>query len=124
MKQSFHRFLRWCFGKRAFPRATPEELPAYDLEWTHDDAKELKRFLDNPTGSKLLKKGRAMEAAAAIAACKGASEPSRVAGISDTLDWFASLTKLSEASSVTDANYEADNRENVESSPWNFPLTT
>jgi hypothetical protein len=114
----FDKFQRWCFGKRAFPRATPEELPAYDLEWTPDDAKELKRFLDNPTGSKLLKKGRAMEAAAAIAACKGTGiAPARAAGISDTLDWFASLTKLSASPAANGENYETDSLENVGPSP-------
>lgn len=112
MKQRLSKFLRWMFGL-SFHQASPQELPSYDLEWTNEDATRLKNFLATPAGVKLLQKGRAMEAAAAIAACKGASLPARVAGISDTFDWLMSLTRISESPSATGETYETDPSENV-----------
>lgn len=115
MKQAFHRFLRWMFGPSTFTRPSPGELPSYDLEWTDTDAAQLNTFLKNPTGVKLLQKARAMEAAAAIGACKGKSVPARVAGISDTLDWLYSLSIISGASPANDAI--ASEPENVGNAP-------
>jgi hypothetical protein len=113
MKQRLSKFLRWMFGL-SFHQASPQELPSYDLEWTREDATRLKNFLATPAGVKLLQKGRAMEAAAAIAACKGANIPARVAGISDTFVWLLSLTTIASASLDKDATTEDSLRDNAE----------
>lgn len=103
----FQKILLALFGL-SFHRATPKVCSPiiYDVDWTEGDAEQLKAFLSNPTGTKLLLKGRAMEATTAIAACRGNLNPNRAAGISDTLDWLNSL-QFAGASPVKEATEDS-----------------
>jgi hypothetical protein len=60
-------------------------------EWTADDARQWKTFLQSPAGQSLWKRARAREAALCVQACGGQFDTKVAGGFSYTLNWFESL---------------------------------
>lgn len=97
--------------KAALP---PLSKPPLALPWTPDDILELRKFLQSPTGAKLMERARAMEYDRAVANSRDTFHTQHSAGvtvgIADTLMWLESLASdalyqnLSRPSGAQDGN--------------------
>ncbi len=80
--------------------------PVLAPDWLPEHQHELATYLATESGKTLIARGVAVQANAAIAACNNPSPenpPARAAGFGDCLTWIGTLTKISRASSVTEA---------------------
>lgn len=87
-------------------------------DWTIDEVRVLRRFLDSAVGKTLMARARAVEYQSAIAAARDpmhtVHSAARTAGFSDCLTWIESLASdklaqtLSGASAAQDANHSTD----------------
>lgn len=102
MKRFIKSLARRIWGvPSSFAPGFPAVLVSPD--WTESHANELRRFLDSTAGKDFVSKARAMEYHYCREACAGKLDPKMAAGISFSLDWIASLTKISSASLANDA---------------------
>jgi hypothetical protein len=89
-------------------------------EWTVDDARQWKTFLQSPAGQTLWQRARAREAALCVEACAGKHDPKLAGGVSFALNWLESLANVESISSAADANAansETGSSANAELSP-------
>lgn len=111
------RILDWLRQREATVISSPLLSVVPAPPWSPEDARQLLTFLRSPTGQTMLMKARAMEASTCVAACAGKGNPSRAAGISDTLNWLESLATISGADPVQTANDETSHAQNENLDP-------
>ena len=104
MKKFVTTLARWLTG-------VPSSVPAFSAapvapDWTDSHANELRRFLDSQAGKDFISKARAMEYHYCREACAGKLDPKMASGISFTLDWVSSLTKISSVSDAQDTHQD------------------
>lgn len=77
-------------------------LPAVPVvvEWTLDDARQWKTFLQSPAGQTLWSRARARQASLCVEACDGKFDPKTAGGVSFTLNWLESLANVESISTA------------------------
>ena len=116
MKRLIQSLARWVLRVPS----SVSELPAVPLvvEWTADDARQWKTFLQSPAGQSLWQRARARQAALCVEACDGKFDPKTAGGVSFTLNWLESLANAEAISSA--ALVKAANTETAPDEPQTF----